>query len=289
MLSNRALNEFRAGYASYGIEQVSLTEWSRTLAGAQRHHDRRTEHHVQRLSDRTEQQPSPLSRSERLHVPRQLHDVLRRRRPARREDRRRVPAPAGQHAELQPMRRRHHRQPGPGSRPTSSRSCPTRSTPTPGTWRRSRTSRRNYQVGVSDESTFLTPLYMWKYGALVPGRLENRVAPHGQSRVALRPDLERVRAERRVPAVRDARSAAGRQQLPAAVRVRLSALRSDGHPGRLRAVLQRHPEHERPVAAESADDRRHSSQQRRTPRLCRQPVQRAAADATSRRSNDSAT
>ena len=29
MISNRALNELRVGYASYGINQVSLTDWSK--------------------------------------------------------------------------------------------------------------------------------------------------------------------------------------------------------------------------------------------------------------------
>ena len=65
VLSNRALNEFRAGYASYGINQVEPDVLVAPLAGAQRHHDRRSEHHVQGLLDRPEQQPAALSQSER--------------------------------------------------------------------------------------------------------------------------------------------------------------------------------------------------------------------------------
>ena len=81
-----------------------------------------------------------------------------------------------------------------------------------------------------------------------------------------------------VPAVRDAGPSAGREQHAAARRLRVSDHRRTVHSRRHGAVLQRHPQHERAVAAESADDRRDSRQQRRAPRLRGEPIQRAAAD-----------
>ena len=110
VLSNRALNEFRVGYAAYGIDQESLTSWSQHWQAPNGITTDGPNITFSGFSDRPQQQPAALSRSERVHVPRQLLDVLRRRRPARPESRWRVSAPAGQHPQLQPLRRRHHRQ-----------------------------------------------------------------------------------------------------------------------------------------------------------------------------------
>ena len=110
VISNRALNELRVGYASYGIDQQSLTSWSKHWQAA---NGITTDgpHHVPRLFIPAQQQPSSIPQSERLHVPRRLHVVVRGQRPSRPEDRRRVSVLSGRHAQLQPVRRHHHGEP----------------------------------------------------------------------------------------------------------------------------------------------------------------------------------
>ena len=105
------------------------------LAGAQRHHDRWAEHHLQGLFDGPEQQPPALPQSERVHVPRRFLVFVRRGGPSRPEGRRRVSAPAGQHAQLQPVRRGDYREQRPGSGQHRADPARIRSTPTPGPWR----------------------------------------------------------------------------------------------------------------------------------------------------------
>ena len=75
---------------------------------------------------------------------------LRCRRPSRPEAGRRVPASAGQHAQLQPVRRRHHRQPADRCRPTSRQLFPDAFNAD--TWNLAAISSitTHYTVGVSD-------------------------------------------------------------------------------------------------------------------------------------------
>ena len=164
VLSNRALNEFRAGYAAYGIEQVSLTSWSQ---------------HWQAPNGITTDGPNitfrgfqtgrnnnlPRYRDQSVYTFRDnftmffdaagRHDVKM----------------GGEYLHLLDNTRNCNRC---GAVITANNG------PVPAnitqimpdafnadTWNLAALSSitANYQVGVSDESTFLTPLYMWKYGA----------------------------------------------------------------------------------------------------------------------------
>ena len=164
VLSNRALNEFRAGYAHYGIEQVSLTSWS---------------NHWQSPNGITTDGPNitfrgfatgrnnnlPRYRNQNVYTFRDNFSMFFDR--AGRHD---VKA-GGEYLHLLDNTRNCNRCGGVLTANTG---------PVPAnieqilgdpfnadTWALNELSRisANYQVGVSDESTFLTPLYMWKYGA----------------------------------------------------------------------------------------------------------------------------
>ena len=277
VLSNRALNEFRAGYAAYGIEQVSLTEWSRhwqapngistdgpniTLRGFQTGRNnnlpRYRDQSVFTVRDNFTMFFDAAGR----------HDVKM----------------GGEYLRLLDETRNCNRC---GGVITANLG------PVPGnieqilpdafnadTWNLAALSNltSNYQVGVSDESTFLTPLYMWKYGGWFQD--DWRIGSRLTVNLGLRYDLIWNAFAQNVEfppfAMPDRPQDANNFQPRFGFAYQL--VRPDGGPGRFRAVLQRHPEHERPVAPESADDRRHSSQQRWTPRLRHQSVQRAAAD-----------
>ena len=164
VLSNRALNEFRAGYAHYGIEQVSLTSWS---------------NHWQSPNGITTDGPNitfrgfatgrnnnlPRYRNQNVYTFRDNFSMFFDR--AGRHD---VKA-GGEYLHLLDNTRNCNRCGG---------VLTANNGPVPAnieqilldafnadTWALNELSRisANYQVGVSDESTFLTPLYMWKYGA----------------------------------------------------------------------------------------------------------------------------
>ena len=164
VLSNRALNEFRAGYAHYGIDQISLTSWS---------------NHWQSPNGITTDGPNitfrgfatgrnnnlPRYRNQNVYTFRDNFSMFFDR--AGRHD---VKA-GGEYLHLLDNTRNCNRCGGVLTANTG---------PVPAnieqilgdpfnadTWALNELSRisANYQVGVSDESTFLTPLYMWKYGA----------------------------------------------------------------------------------------------------------------------------
>jgi hypothetical protein len=164
VLSNRALNEFRAGYAAYGIEQVSLTSWSRhwqapngistdgpniTFRGFQ----------TQRNNN------LPRYRDQSVFTVRDnftmffdaagRHDVKM----------------GGEYLRLLDETRNCNRCGGVitanlGPVPANIEQILPDAF-NADTWNLAALSNitSNYQVGVSDESTFLTPIYMWKYGA----------------------------------------------------------------------------------------------------------------------------
>ena len=137
VISNRALNEIRGGYAAYGLNQASLTTWSNHWQAA---NGITTDGPVITFSGlpvQPQRQPAAISRSGRVLGSRRFHVVVRRGRPSRPEDGWRIPAPAGQHTQLQHVRRKHRRPAAGPFRPISRRSFRTPSTPTPGTWRRS--------------------------------------------------------------------------------------------------------------------------------------------------------
>jgi hypothetical protein len=164
VLSNRALNEFRAGYAAYGIEQVSLTEWSRhwqapngistdgpniTLRGFQTGRNnnlpRYRDQSVFTVRDNFTMFFDAAGR----------HDVKM----------------GGEYLRLLDETRNCNRCGGVitanlGPVPANIEQIMPDAF-NADTWNLAALSSitSNYQVGVSDESTFLTPLYMWKYGA----------------------------------------------------------------------------------------------------------------------------
>ena len=164
VLSNRALNEFRAGYAAYGIEQVSLTSWSQhwqapngistdgpniTLRGFQTGRNNNL----------------PRFRDQSVYTFRDNFSMFFD--AAGRHD---VKA-GGEYLHLLDNTRNCNRCGG---------VITANNGPVPAnveqiladafnadTWALNQLSSitSNYQVGVTDESAFLTPLYMWKYGA----------------------------------------------------------------------------------------------------------------------------
>ena len=76
------------------------------------------------------------------------------------------------------------------------------------------------------QSHFLTPVRMWKLRRVGAGRLEDLAETDAEPRRPLRPDLERVCAERRLPAVRDAGPA---RRTPTTIQPRLGfAYYADG-------------------------------------------------------------
>jgi len=164
VLSNRALNEFRAGYAAYGIEQVSLTSWSR---------------HWQSSNGINTDGPNitfrgfqtgrnnnlPRFRDQSVYTFRDNFSMFFD--AAGRHD---VKA-GGEYLHLLDNTRNCNRCGG---------VITANNGPVPAnveqiladafnadTWALNQLSSitTNYQVGVTDESAFLTPLYMWKYGA----------------------------------------------------------------------------------------------------------------------------
>jgi len=164
VLSNRSLNEFRAGYAHYGIDQVSLTSWS---------------NHWQSPNGITTDGPNitfrgfqtgrnnnlPRYRNQNVYTFRDNFSMFFD--GAGRHD---IKA-GGEYLHLLDSTRNCNRCGG---------VLTANNGPVPAnieqimldafnadTWALNELSRisTNYQVGVSDESTFLTPLYMWKYGA----------------------------------------------------------------------------------------------------------------------------
>jgi len=164
VLSNRALNEFRAGYAAYGIEQTSLTSWS---------------NHWQSSNGINTDGPNitfrgfqtgrnnnlPRFRDQSVYTFRDNFSMFFD--AAGRHD---VKA-GGEYLHLLDNTRNCNRCGG---------VITANNGPVPAnveqiladafnadTWALNQLSSitTNYQVGVTDESAFLTPLYMWKYGA----------------------------------------------------------------------------------------------------------------------------
>ena len=163
MLSNRALNEFRAGYASYGIDQVSLTTWSR---------------HWQAPNGITTDGPnitlSGFTTGRNNNLPRYRDQSVFTFRDnftmffdaAGRHD----VKMGGEFLRLLDKTRNCNRCGGVitanlGPVPANIEQILPDAF-NADTWNLSALSSitSNYQVGVSDESTFLTPLHMWKYG-----------------------------------------------------------------------------------------------------------------------------
>jgi hypothetical protein len=166
VLSNRALNEFRAGYAAYGIEQVSLTSWSR---------------HWQSANGINTDGPNitfrgfqtgrnnnlPRFRDQSVYTFRDNFSMFFD--AAGRHD---VKA-GGEYLHLLDNTRNCNRCGGVitanlGPVPANVEQILADAF-NADTWALNALSSitSNYQVGVSDESTFLTPLHMWKYGAWV--------------------------------------------------------------------------------------------------------------------------
>jgi hypothetical protein len=166
VLSNRALNEFRAGYAAYGIEQVSLTSWSshwQSSNGINTDGPNITFRGFQTGRNNN----LPRFRDQSVYTFRDNFSMFFD--AAGRHD---VKA-GGEYLHLKDNTRNCNRCGG---------VITANNGPVPAnveqiladafnadTWALNQLSSitANYQVGVSDESTFLTPLYMWKYGAWV--------------------------------------------------------------------------------------------------------------------------
>ena len=221
VISNRALNEVRVGYASYGINQQSLTSWSQHWQAANGITTDGPSITFTGFSfPRNNNLPRYRDQSSFTH-PRRFHVFLRGGRPSRPEAWRRVSAPAGQHAQLQSVRRCDHRAPAARSagqhRGAVSRSVQRRHLE-PGGDLQPHDPLHGRRLGLVRVPDADSHVEVRRLGA---GRLEGGVAADAEPRAALRPDLECVRAERHVPAVRGGRSAAGRQQPSAARRLRL--------------------------------------------------------------------
>jgi hypothetical protein len=255
VLSNKALNSVRVGYASYGINQSSLTTWSQ---------------HWQAANGITNGGPNLTFRGFRTgrngNIPRYrnqntytIHDDFTYSYDARGHHDLKAggeystcsTTPATATSAVARRRSTAAR-----FRPTSPRSCPTRSTPTRGSSRArpwcdcdALFRRRVRCIELPDASAHVE---VRRVGA---GRLESDQQADAEPRRPLRPDLERVRAERDVPAVRVGGPSAGREQPPAASRLRLHAHRQDGAARWRGSLLQRRAEHERAVADEPADHR----------------------------------
>src|SRR5215470_13551564 len=246
VISNRALNEFRAGYASYGITQASLTTWS---------------NHWQAANGITTDGPSitfrgfsfnrnnnlPRYRNQDVYT---VHDDFTLSYDAIGRHDLKL---GGEYLHFLDDTRNCNRCGG---------VITANGGPVPA----------NIQALFPDAFNADT----WRLGA---GRLEDRIEAHPEPGAQIRPDLERLRAGRELPAVRDARTSAGCGQPPTARGVRLPAHRPHRPARRHRQVLQRHPQHERALADESADDRGHCRrQQLHAARLRGEPVQRTAPD-----------
>ncbi|OLC75098.1 MAG: hypothetical protein AUH72_20850 [Acidobacteria bacterium 13_1_40CM_4_65_8] len=263
VISNRAVNEVRFGYASYGIDQRSLTSWSKhwqapngittdgpviTFRGFSfnrnnnlpryRNQDVYTFHDDFTLSYDAAGRHDLKAGGEYLH----LLDSTRG---------------AGQHRGSVPgcVQRRHME--------------PCRHLVDHHALYRRRVRRDQ----LPDAGPFVE---VRRVGA---GRLEGQQPPHAESRHPLRSDLERVRAERHLRAVREGQSAAGLEQRSAESRLCVFVQRTDRPARWSGTLLQRHPQHERVVADESVDDRGDRGRQRpHAIRFRGEPVQRSLTD-----------
>jgi hypothetical protein len=220
VLSNRALNEIRGGYAAYGLNQVSLTSWSNHW---QAPNGITTDGPVITFSGFRFNRNGNLPRYRDQGVYSVRDDFSYSFDAAGRHDLKM----GGEYLRLLDNTRNCN---------TCGGNIDARGGPIPAniealfpdafnadTWNLAAISSitRTYTVGVSDSSAFLTPIHMWNAG-LGAGRLDDLVAPDGQPRVAVRPDLERLRTECHLPAVRGGRAAAGRQEHSAASRLCVS-------------------------------------------------------------------
>ena len=217
VISNHALNAFRAGYASYGINQLSLTSWS---------------NHWQAPNGITTDGPNitfrgfstgrnnnlPRYRNQNVYT---FHDDFTFNFDAKgRHDLK----TGGEYLHLLDSTRNCNRCGG---------VITANNGPVPAnieqilpdafnadTWALSQLSRITAQlpgrrIGLDGVPDAASPVEIRRVGA---GRLEGLVEPDAEPRPAIRPDLEFIRAERRLSAVRAARSTAGRQQHAAARR-----------------------------------------------------------------------
>jgi len=228
---------------------------------------------VPRLPDSGERAAPPDVEAGGHDGPRRLHVLVRRAGPARPEVRRRVPPfPELQqqlHGHLHGARRpAPDRGPDPGDLPGPAERRhlePVAHQPA-----RAALRDRDRQLRSSRSAA--------EVRRLGPGRLARHRPPDAELRAAVRPDLERLCAAPVVRAVDGAQPPAGRQQRPAAARLRLFAQRPDGHPRRVRPVLRGHPGGGAQLGAAAAEGGVHQRGGRRAARLRGEPVQRAAAD-----------
>ena len=139
VLTNRALNEIKVGKTAFGLDNENLTAWSNHWQKAERHHDRVATHHVYGLPDYRQPEPSTSPGPGRLQRARRFHLFVRREGASRHADR---AASTCVMTSSQINRRQNmgliDARGGPlPSAAQLRRGSPTRSTWTPGTWRRS--------------------------------------------------------------------------------------------------------------------------------------------------------
>ena len=201
VISNRALNEVRVGYASYGINQQSLTSWSQHWQAANGITTDGPSITFTGFSfNRNNNLPRYRDQSSFTH-PRRFHVFVRGGRPSRSEAWRGVPAAAGHDAQLQPVWRRdhRHRRTGAGQYRGALPGCVQRRHLEPRGDLQHHDALHGRRLGFVRVPDADSHVEVRRLGA---GRLEGGVAPDAEPRAALRPDLERVRAGRHVPAVR---------------------------------------------------------------------------------------
>jgi hypothetical protein len=256
VLSSRALNELRVGYAGYIFRNRNLTRWSNHWAATNGPYGPVTvgSPRIRFTGFTILPNPGyPRHRVQNLYsINRRVHAVVQRGRAARPEDRRRVPAAPRDERQLHQLQRRDRR--ARRSAAAEPRADPARPV-----------QCRHVELrGALAARPHLPPRHPQgasrrRRPAVLRGLRAGRLADHREADAepgrAVRPDVELVRAVRRVRAVHGEGPAAGRRQHPAARRLRLPVGRPHGDPRRRREVLRRGDHARRPLRARAGDDR----------------------------------
>ena len=172
VLSNRAVNEIKVGYAGYGFTETNLTTWSNHSLASARDHQRPPAHPVHRLQHHRQQQLAAPPVPGRLQPARRLHVLVRAR---GRHDLKAGGEFLWRQVHLRQLHELHgpHRRARTVALPSAAQhggaGSRIRSTPTPGTSTRSRASRAATSSASPTRSR--SPFNQPKYAGVAAGRL----------------------------------------------------------------------------------------------------------------------